>query len=278
MLRLLLDALFALVVEETVKKYIPRLLSQAWLLILGYFTWELLNEYGTNVSVKIATTIGAKNTPLSYVVVAVLGAIVFVFYWWGIQSLQKLASKQTDSIHLQKSYDLGNILPITIGPKETAHVLAIGDRTVQFIEISNPDKEKNFLWPTNKDILPTEWIGLCRISNHSEKIVFNILARFEVEFLEHGPGGRFLKETLSSAHNDVAIESIKIGNDFPIYFVNQSKYDVTVKMPDKVLLEVQGKQGKFSVQLKPRDLIFPVDQLPPSLGPSSYDWSGKRKK
>ena len=99
MLRLLLDAAIIVVIEETARQFIPKLLRHAWMLIACIATWEI-RGYAKDFALEIFKMAKDKNlVGLSYFAVAVLGAMVFTFYWWGIgKALTALAaSKQAAS-------------------------------------------------------------------------------------------------------------------------------------------------------------------------------------
>src|SRR5216683_2994988 len=84
MLRIILEAFLGLVVEETVRKYVPRFLRHAWMLILCIATWEL-GELGKVFALEAFKMAKDRNLILpSYVAVAVLGAALFSVYWWGV--------------------------------------------------------------------------------------------------------------------------------------------------------------------------------------------------
>ncbi len=85
MIRLIFEAFVALVVEETVRRSLPKYLHLCWMVIAGIITIEMLySEQGKSISLSMAIMTG-KNVPLSYFVVALMGAAVFISYWWGIQ-------------------------------------------------------------------------------------------------------------------------------------------------------------------------------------------------
>ncbi|SRR6266849_5359897 len=95
-LRLLFEALFALVLEETVKKYLPRYLREAWMLIFTVFTWEFLTwDYCEKMALRVAIMSGTKNAMWSYFGVGVVGTALFIFYWWGIQQALRIADEKT---------------------------------------------------------------------------------------------------------------------------------------------------------------------------------------
>jgi hypothetical protein len=85
MLRRLLEAFFAVVVEESLRAFLPHLLPYAWLIILTLLTWELLNSASVRNNVtRIYSQWGMRHHVISYAIVCLLGAGLLAFYWWGI--------------------------------------------------------------------------------------------------------------------------------------------------------------------------------------------------
>jgi len=83
MFQIVLGALVGLVVEETVRAYVPRYLKHAWLVIIGWATYEALGT--VFVEGHLMTVYGKtenRHLWISYCIVALCGALLFLFYWW----------------------------------------------------------------------------------------------------------------------------------------------------------------------------------------------------
>jgi len=82
MAKRLLEAFIAVVLEESVRNFIPPLLPYAWLAILWWLTWEFLQSKKAK---RLATTfykrLGSGGRVVSYVLVAAVGAGMSLFYW-----------------------------------------------------------------------------------------------------------------------------------------------------------------------------------------------------
>jgi len=74
----------AIALEETVRLYLPVLLPWTWLLILGVITWQVLDSRLRKLASSAAVR---KHAVRSYIIVAVLGAGLFVGYWYLINRL-----------------------------------------------------------------------------------------------------------------------------------------------------------------------------------------------
>jgi len=84
--RRLLEAFFAVVLEESLRAFLPHLLPYAWLAILTLLTIEILNtDRVKHRAVSVFRCVPWRYRMLSYVVVAAVGAGLLSFYWWGIQ-------------------------------------------------------------------------------------------------------------------------------------------------------------------------------------------------
>jgi hypothetical protein len=138
MLRLLLDALIALVVEETARHKIPRLLRHAWLLIFCIVTWELGSEYGKDYALEVFHMAKSRNLVWpSYLAVAVLGAAVFTFYWW---TIGKALTAVAASGHTKESFKFHEDSPsdyytIYMGKQQNRIGLDVLQRRWNFAEI-----------------------------------------------------------------------------------------------------------------------------------------------
>jgi len=74
------------------------------------------------MSLTIAKMIGTRTTFLPYVAVAILGAALFVFYWWGIERGLQLADEKAEppSPHAPSPPALPKTSkPITVAPQGT---------------------------------------------------------------------------------------------------------------------------------------------------------------
>jgi hypothetical protein len=98
-LELLLHALLVVVVEETLRRYIPNLLPWGWMLIASLATWDILrSQWVTKHSISIIDTLTKGNRMLGYAVCAIIGAALFAGYWGMIQfTFSKLEAHETDS-------------------------------------------------------------------------------------------------------------------------------------------------------------------------------------
>src|SRR5579863_4274366 len=80
------EAFIAVVVEESVRKFIPPLLPYAWLAILWLLTWEILqSEKVKKLSGGIYSKLNKWERMLSFLIVAIVGAGISVTYWLGIR-------------------------------------------------------------------------------------------------------------------------------------------------------------------------------------------------
>lgn len=85
MARRLLEALCAVVLEESLRIFLPSLLPYAWLLILSLLTLELLKIRA--IAPRLAyvhTKFRGRNRFYFYAIVALLGVTLLSLYWWGI--------------------------------------------------------------------------------------------------------------------------------------------------------------------------------------------------
>lgn len=74
----------AIALDVSVRLYLPVLLPWAWLLILGVITWQVLDKPLRKLASSAAVR---KNAVVSYIIVALLGASLFVSYWYGINRI-----------------------------------------------------------------------------------------------------------------------------------------------------------------------------------------------
>jgi hypothetical protein len=83
MLKRLLEAIIAVTFEETVRHFITSLLPYVWFAILLGLTWEIINcKTVRDRAIKIA---GGNHKMISYCLVAICGASLACFYWFGVQ-------------------------------------------------------------------------------------------------------------------------------------------------------------------------------------------------
>src|SRR5437660_1376273 len=81
----LLEAFFAVVIEETVRALIPPLIPLVWLLILWGLTWEILSQKRIRDRiVGLYGGFGKGVRMLSFGLVGLLGAGISIGYWAGI--------------------------------------------------------------------------------------------------------------------------------------------------------------------------------------------------
>ncbi len=93
--RILLEAVFALVLGATLNRYIPDLLPYGWLAILVILTAEILHtKTSRNWFLRVYSQWGVRHLVPSYVIVAILGASLLCFYWWGIGKAFSLLEQQ----------------------------------------------------------------------------------------------------------------------------------------------------------------------------------------
>jgi hypothetical protein len=81
---------------EWFKPYLPI----AWLLIATHLTWEILH-YDTVLGLAkwLWVRFGGRGRMVSYIAVGILGAAIFVIYWWGIQKIfaKRAATESSES-------------------------------------------------------------------------------------------------------------------------------------------------------------------------------------
>lgn len=71
---------------EIIKPAIPYL-PLIWFVILSYYTWEVItSKYVLGHVNQIRHRLFPGGLMVSYVVVAIVGAALFSFYWWGLNS------------------------------------------------------------------------------------------------------------------------------------------------------------------------------------------------
>ena len=82
---LLFEILLAIGFERLVNSYFPSLQPYVWLCIVSGLTWKSLNARPLRKLFILAySRWGVRNRVLSYTLIAVAGAAVFTFYWWGV--------------------------------------------------------------------------------------------------------------------------------------------------------------------------------------------------
>lgn len=86
LLKLVLPAFAVGLTVEILKSAIPYL-PLIWLVILAYYTWEAMtSKYVLGYLNQIKLRLSPGGRMISYAVVAIAGAALFSFYWWGLNS------------------------------------------------------------------------------------------------------------------------------------------------------------------------------------------------
>jgi hypothetical protein len=96
----LIEATIIVAIEESVRAFMRPLLPYIWLLILALLTWEILqlDPVRDFIVRNVYARLGAKKRMLFYCMVAILGAAVFVSYWWGIsKAFSVIETRDTNS-------------------------------------------------------------------------------------------------------------------------------------------------------------------------------------
>src|SRR2546430_11306141 len=74
------------VVEEIVRNLATNYVAYAWMLALIFLTYEVLHtQRAKKIGVGLYRTYGVQHRTMSYVVLGVLGAALFIAYWVGVQ-------------------------------------------------------------------------------------------------------------------------------------------------------------------------------------------------
>jgi hypothetical protein len=96
MLRLLRDGFIAVVIDASVRYFLPDfvpILPYAWLGILSWLTFDLLRWQPIRERCSRAYSKFGSN-PMSYLVVFLLGGGLLCFYWWSVNSVLAAVQKK----------------------------------------------------------------------------------------------------------------------------------------------------------------------------------------
>ncbi len=132
---------------------------------------------------------------ISYVVVVLVGGVVFGLYWFGINKVfaplpkgedASQAKKYTPSPTLLVRYSMGT-LPIDIHPQKTAYVLQLNPNITNYIwEVPNNGR-KTIKWPLDFKVnktSPPEAICVGEITNYGDKTLLDVSMSIKVSFHE----------------------------------------------------------------------------------------------
>lgn len=99
--RRLWEAILAVTLEESVRRFLPPLLPYIWFAILLGLTWETANDRRVIVKVRpFAQRLTKRWKMPSYFIVALLGAGLAVFYWWGVQKLRSALIEEKEGFRV----------------------------------------------------------------------------------------------------------------------------------------------------------------------------------
>src|SRR2546425_9338255 len=165
------------------------------------------------------------------------------------------------------SYDLNMFgLPITIPSNSNMHIIFVRDRKVEGVNFVTRDERLQ--WPTKGPIWPADNVGIARISNHGEVLIFNISANLKFKIgAQESPGG-----IVEVSYRLPLVTQLGVGGAVSFYVVNLSQDPVLVELPNEVIAQPQGSKVRRSVQVDQRKITF-FDQLP-ILMQSQHKWSG----
>jgi len=84
----LLEAAIVVVLEESVRNFIPRLLPYFWLFILLGLTWEIVDgKKVRELSQTLYGRLSGRQRVMSFVIVGIVSASLGLFYWWSIKKV-----------------------------------------------------------------------------------------------------------------------------------------------------------------------------------------------
>jgi hypothetical protein len=135
---LIFEILLAIGLERLVNNYFPSLQPYVWLVIAGGLTWKSLNTKPLRAAFVLAySRWGGKTSVLSYLVIAVIGATVLSFYWWGIsktfvalEQRKQAEMTSTPAAHESVSTSTPNATPsLTPPPRRPASAPSAADQT-----------------------------------------------------------------------------------------------------------------------------------------------------
>jgi len=108
----------AFVLEETVKRQWPNYLTYAWVAILSVATWKFMMTEAVRVFAMSSTARLFGTGKLSYLPMALLGAALFVVYWYFINKFVGATPDAQQTAISQTSHVTAPAAPVFPTPKE----------------------------------------------------------------------------------------------------------------------------------------------------------------
>lgn len=283
MRRRLFEAFLAVVLEESVRNFIPPLLPYAWLAILWLLTWEMLESDKVRPwFIRLNRNINARGRMLSYIIVAVLGAGVSLVYWVTITQAIALTKKLSNTIEsgsqpqqsksetpknspiIEIFAELnGTEVPFTIPSRGNLYLVVLNEKRMR----SSKDKwvlhvETNALgqslqWPSKTKMKKNAGVSRlayrCDVTNHGPTNVLDVALQLKVWFGETGGEDKAVKIC-------PILSPLDAGTKFTFYIINDCPVLATVALSDEASVRAAGESGRRVVHLN-LPHRSPIDQI-----------------